>query len=67
MVDIELILQQLRAFGHTVTHTFATPSNAGDHEFIVDGNVLTLEEVRALLAADDESGKPKTHPIPGPF
>jgi hypothetical protein len=64
MVDIELILEQLRSFGHTVTHTYATPANADDHEFIVDGETYTLQGVRDLLTLDAESGKHKTpiHP-----
>ncbi len=67
MVDIELILQQLRAFGHQVKHTFATPTNGGDHEFLVDGAVLTLEEVRTLLADDEASGRPKSPIHIGPL
>ncbi len=59
MVDTELLANQLRAYGHTVTHVITVPNNAGVYEFTVDGNVLSLEETRALLAADEEAGKPK--------
>ena len=52
MVDIDLILQKLRALGHAVEHPHAIPSNAGDYEFTVDGKLLTLAEVRSLLEAD---------------
>ncbi len=62
MVDIELIANQLRAYGHTVTHIHNAPNNGGTYEFTVDGNIVTLEEARALLAADEETGKPK-HPV----
>ena len=56
MVDTELLANQLRSYGHTVTHVIGVPSNAGEYEFTVDGNVLSLEETRALLAADEEAG-----------
>ncbi len=56
MVDTGLLVNQLRAFGHTVTHVMDVPNNAGVYEFNVDGKVLTLEEARALLANDEETG-----------
>ena len=59
MVDTDLLVNQLRAYGHTVTHVITVPNNAGMYEFTVDGNVLSLEEARDLLAADENSGKPK--------
>lgn len=62
MVDTELLANQLRAYGHTVGSVIAVPNNAGGYEFTVDGNVLTLEEARDLLAADEDSGKAKQHP-----
>ena len=62
MVDIDLLTDTLRAYGHAVTHVHKTPANAGEYEFTVDGNVLTLEEARTLLAADEESGPPKHRP-----
>ena len=60
MVDTELLANALRAYGHTVSSYFKTPANAGEYEFTVDGNVLTLEEARALLATDEETGPPKS-------
>ncbi len=60
MVDLDLITKQLRAYGHTVTSHYKVPENAGEYEFVVDGNILTLGEVRALLTADEETGPP-TH------
>lgn len=59
MVDLDLLANQLRAYGHTVTSYFAVPANAGEYEFTVDGKVLTLAETRALLAADEETGPPR--------
>ena len=54
MLDTDLIIADLKAHGHTVEAAFAVPTNAGDYEFIVDGNTLTLEEVRALLAHEQQ-------------
>ena len=59
MVDTELLANQLRAYGHAVTQVITVPNNAGTYEFTVDGNVLSLEEARDLLSADEEAGKPK--------
>ncbi len=54
MADIELILQELRANGHTVHDAHPVPSNAGDYEFIVDGETLNLEQARRVLELDAE-------------
>ena len=62
MVDLDLITQQLRSYGHTVTSHYKVPENAGEYEFVVDGNVLTLADVRGLLATDEETGPP-THKL----
>lgn len=59
MIDTDLIVNQLRAFGHDVTHVITTPNNGGRYEFTVDGAVLTLEEARGLIADDEAAGKPK--------
>ncbi len=53
MIDIELLLQQLRNHGHTVGHWRVLPDNAGAYEMQVDGEMLTLDEARALLEADE--------------
>ncbi|HEX4576917.1 MAG TPA: hypothetical protein VH117_06175 [Edaphobacter sp.] len=52
MVDIDLIVQTLRQHGHTVGHVIPVPENAGEYEFQIDGNTLTLEEARELLEQD---------------
>ena len=54
-VDTELLVQSLTKRGHTVQSVIKVPDNAGDYEFIVDGNTLTLEETRALLEHDQEA------------
>ena len=61
MIDTELLANALRAYGHTIGSTTKVPAGAGQWEFIVDGKLLTLEEARDLLAADEETGPP-THP-----
>ncbi len=55
MVDIDLLVQQLRKGGHTVQDVHPVPSNAGNYELIVDGNQLNLEEARSLLETDQTS------------
>ena len=52
MIDVDLLVEQLRARGHAVTHVNKVPENAGEYEFEVDGAMLSLSETRALLAAD---------------
>jgi hypothetical protein len=52
MVDIDLIVQELRAHGHTVVDVHPVPSNAGEYELIIDGKQLNLAEARAVLEAD---------------
>jgi hypothetical protein len=53
MVDIDLIVKALRQQGHSVGNVIPVPENAGEYEFQIDGNTLTLEETRALLEADE--------------
>ncbi len=55
MVDTNLIVEQLRTRGHAVGHVNKLPENAGEWEFEVDGALLTLSEVRALLDADQKA------------
>ncbi len=54
MLDTDLLISALRDKGHEVGSVFPVPDNAGDYEFVVDGNTLTLEEVRALLASEQK-------------
>jgi len=53
MIDIDLIVQTLRQHGHHVDGVFSVPDNAGEYEFLIDGNTLTLEEARQLLEKDE--------------
>lgn len=53
MVDIDLLVQQLRKHGHTVEGVHQVPPNAGEYEFIIDGNFLNLEEARRLLELEE--------------
>ena len=54
MLDTDLLIAALKSKGHAVEAAFPVPSNAGGYEFIVDGETLTLEEVRALLADEQK-------------
>jgi hypothetical protein len=50
--DTGLIVEQLRARGHEVGNVIPVSDNAGEFEFQVDGGLLSLAEVRALLEAE---------------
>lgn len=50
--DTDLIVEMLRSRGHNVTHVIPVPENAGECEFTVDGDLLSLAEVRALIDQD---------------
>jgi hypothetical protein len=52
MIDIELLVQQLRMHGHKVDSVIRVPENAGDFEFMIDGKLLTLSDVRGELEQD---------------
>ena len=51
-IDTGLIVSTLRDRGHNVGHVIPVPDNAGEFEFEVDGDLLTLSEARELLAAE---------------
>jgi hypothetical protein len=53
MVDTELIVRALRDRGHIVGTVISVPENAGEFEFIVDGETLSLSETRELLEAEE--------------
>jgi hypothetical protein len=53
MVDIDLLVQSLRAKGHKVQGVHHVPDNAGDYELTIDDKVLNLEEARRLLELDE--------------
>ncbi len=52
MLDTDLLIAALKDKGHVVESVFPVPENAGGYEFIVDGETLTLDEVRAMLAEE---------------
>jgi hypothetical protein len=54
-IDVELIAQTLRDRGHAVGNIITVPDNAGEYEFEVDGELLSLVEARELLEADATS------------
>jgi hypothetical protein len=51
-IDTGLIVTTLRERGHSVGHVIPVPDNAGEFEFEVDDELLTLSEVRELLDRD---------------
>jgi predicted Rdx family selenoprotein len=53
MIDIDLTVKALRHYGHTVGEVIPVPDNAGEYEIDVDGEMLTLAEVNALLEDDE--------------
>ncbi len=53
MVDIDLLVLELRRHNHTVGTVTSVPENAGGYELSIDGNLLSLEEARALLEEDE--------------
>jgi hypothetical protein len=55
-IDTGLIVAALRQQGHTVGNVISVPSNAGEYEFEVDGEVLSLQQTRDLL--EDEAARP---------
>jgi hypothetical protein len=53
MVDIDLLVNALRAKGHTVRDVYHVPENAGEYELTIDDNPLTLEQARHLLEREE--------------
>jgi hypothetical protein len=53
MIDIDLTVQALRHYGHTVGEVIPVPANAGDYEIEVDGEMLSVAEVNTLLEEDE--------------
>lgn len=52
MVDIDLLVKGLRKRGHKVDAVIPVPENAGEYELDVDGELISLEEARAILDRD---------------
>ena len=49
MLDIELLVTQLRSQGHQVESIVPLAENAGEFQFMIDGHLLTLADVRGQL------------------
>ena len=54
MVDYDTLVASLRMHGFAVERVMLVPENAGESQFMVDGKLLTLAEVRLMLVAADE-------------
>lgn len=52
MVDIDLIVQKLRAHGHIIEDLHHVPLDAGEYEMIIDGNVVNLDGARRVMEQD---------------
>ena len=61
MVDIDLIVKQLRENGHTVEDVHVVPPNAGEYGFIIDGEGANLDEARAILERDEANRNNSSH------
>lgn len=59
MVDIDLIVKELRDHGHTVEDLHHVPPDAGEFEMIIDGNPVNLEGARRVLETDAEKRRPR--------
>ena len=52
MVDIDLIIKELRDNGHTVEDVHIVPPNAGEYALTVDGEALNLDQARHVIELD---------------
>ncbi len=57
MVDIDLIVRELRSKGHNVKDVHHVPENAGEYELIIDGEPVNLAEARRLLELDADEAR----------
>lgn len=54
MVDFDTLIASLGRYGYSVERVIEVPANAGEAELVVNGQVLTLAEVRQLLVDAEE-------------
>lgn len=54
MVDYDTLVASLRNFGFNVERVIEVPENAGDSQFMIDGKLFTLTEVRLMLAEAEQ-------------
>jgi hypothetical protein len=59
MIEIDLVVLALRRQGYTVGDVISVPENAGEYEVYVDGELLSLAEVDALLEKDETKETPQ--------
>ena len=52
MVDIDLIVRELRENGHTVEDVHQVPPNAGEYILVIDGEEYNLDQARIVLERD---------------
>jgi hypothetical protein len=52
MVDIDLLVQELRENGHTVEDVHEVPPNAGEYILVIDGEECNLDQARRVLEKD---------------
>lgn len=57
MVDIDLLIKELQAKGHTVQYVHHVPDNAGEYELTIDGDYVNLEQARRVLEMDNLKAK----------
>ena len=50
MIDYDTLVASLRTHGFAVERVIHVPENAGEAQFEIDGKLLTLTEVRLMLA-----------------
>lgn len=54
MVDYDTLVASLRTHGFAVERVIQVPETAGDSQFMIDGKLFTLTEVRNMLAEAEE-------------
>lgn len=54
MIDYNVVVASLRTYGFAVERVIQVPENAGDSQFLIDGKLFTLTEVRAMLAEAEQ-------------
>jgi hypothetical protein len=50
--DIDLLVKELRAQGHTIEDVHRVADNAGEYEFVIDGEHVNLDQARRVLELD---------------
>lgn len=61
MIDTGLIVKELKRRGHAVGNVIPLPENAGQWEFQIDGETLTLEQTRELMESEDQHAPTPVH------